>query len=185
MDGREILDKANIAQLARATNRVGVTGRQVLEHCARTAVAAVASFAAARLFRLPQAYWAPITTIVITQSGLGAALAVSWQRFTGTALGAAVGALLASYFGRNMLVFGASVFLLGLFCAVAHADRSAYRFGGVTLAIVLLAPRTEPGWRIAFHRFAEVSVGIAVALVMTVVWPENEATTKKERTQRP
>ena len=38
-----------------------------------------------------------------------------------------------------------------------------------TLAIVLLVRRVEPGWQVAFHLFAEVSTGIAVALVMTVV----------------
>jgi uncharacterized membrane protein YccC len=59
---------------------------------------------------------------------------------------------------------------------LVRSDHSAYRFGGVALAIVLLIPRTGPPWRIAFHRFAEVSIGIAVALVMTVVWPEREVT---------
>jgi len=44
-----------------------------------------------------------------------------------------------------------------------------------TLAIVLLLPRSEPAWRVAFHRFAEVSIGIAGALIMTVVWPERSA----------
>jgi hypothetical protein len=73
--------------------------------------------------------------------------------------------------------------LLGLFCARVQADRSAYRFGGVTLAIVLLVPRTEPAWRIAFHRFAEVSVGIAVALVMTLVWPERNAAPKQQQSK--
>jgi len=145
-------------------------------HSARTAVAAVASVLVARLFRLPEAYWAPISTLVITQSSLGAALAVSRQRFVGTVLGAVVGAIVASYFGPNVLVFGAGVFVLGLLCAVAHADRSAYRFGGVTLAIVLLVPRTGPAWRIAFHRFAEVSIGIGVALMFALVWPEKEST---------
>jgi uncharacterized membrane protein YccC len=71
---------------------------------------------------------------------------------------------------------------LGLLCAAVQADRSAYRFGGVALAIVLLVPRTEPAWQIAFHRFAEVSIGIAVALVMTVVWPERGATTARQPT---
>ena len=46
----------------------------VLAHCARTAVAAAASLLAARSFRLPEAYWAPITTLVITQSSLSAGL---------------------------------------------------------------------------------------------------------------
>jgi uncharacterized membrane protein YccC len=154
----------------------GVQWRAVVVHSARTAVGAVASVLVALLFRLPEAYWAPITTLVITQSSLGAALTVSRQRFIGTALGAAVGAIVANYFGPHVLVFGACVFILGLLCVVVHSDRSAYRFGGVTLAIVLLVPRAEPAWRIAFHRFAEVSIGIAMALLLAWVWPEREAT---------
>jgi uncharacterized membrane protein YccC len=63
-------------------------------------------------------------------------------------------------------------------------DRSAYRFGGITLAIVLLVRRVEPAWQVAFHRFAEVSTGIAVALVMTVVWPEEGRHNKQATGQR-
>lgn len=150
-------------------------GSAVLIHSTRTALAALASVLTARLFRLPEAYWAPITTIVVTQSSLGAALAVSWQRFFGTALGALVGAMIASHFGPNMLVFGISVLLLGLLCAWVRADWSAYRFAGITLAIVELIPRADPAWKTAFHRFAEVSIGIAVALMFAAVWPEGEA----------
>lgn len=153
---------------------VGWTRWPVLVHSARTAVAAVGSVLAARLFRLPETYWAPITTLVITQSSLGAALTVSWQRLVGTVFGALVGAIVASHFGPRMLVFGTSVFILGLICALAGSDRSAYRFGGVTLAIVLLVPRMGPAWQVAFHRFAEVSIGIGVALILTVAWPERE-----------
>lgn len=50
-----------------------------------------------------------------------------------------------------MLIFGASVFLLGLFCAAVKAGRGAYRFGGITLAIVLLVPRIEPARQLALH----------------------------------
>jgi len=158
-----------------ASEKVAWAGWPGVVHSVRTAVAAVLSVLAARLFRLPEAYWAAITTLVVTQSSLGAALTVSWQRFVGTALGAVVGAIVASRFGSDLLVFGTCVFLLGLLCAVVHSDRSAYRFGGVTLAIVLLVPRAAPAWRIAFHRFAEVSIGIAVALLLAWVWPEREA----------
>ena len=58
---------------------------------ARTAVAAVVSYLIARLFRLPEAYWAPISTVIGMGSTLGAALPVSAQHFAGTAIGAAVG----------------------------------------------------------------------------------------------
>ena len=156
-------------------DRVKWAGWPIMVHSARTAVVAVASLVVARLFRLPETYWAPITTLVITQSSLGAALTVSWQRFVGTVLGAIVGAILAAYFGPNLLVFGTGVFILGLLSALAHRDRSAYRFAGVTLAVVLLVPRTGPASQIAFHRFAEVSIGIGVALIFAIVWPEREA----------
>jgi uncharacterized membrane protein YccC len=105
-----------------------------------------------------------------------AAAASVLAAFVGTVLGAVVGVIVATYFGPQAPVFGISVFTLGLICAAAHSDRSAYRFAGVTLAIVLLVPRTGPAWQIAFHRFAEVCIGIAVALILAVVWPERDAT---------
>jgi uncharacterized membrane protein YccC len=157
-----------------AGKKVQWTWWLVLTHSVRTAVAAVASVLAARLFRLPEEYWAAITTLVIAQSSLGAALKVSGQRFVGTALGAIVGAIVATQFGPHVLVFGACVLILGLLSAVVQSDRSAYRFGGVTLAIVLLVPRAGPAWRVAFHRFAEVTIGIVVALILAWVWPERE-----------
>jgi uncharacterized membrane protein YgaE (UPF0421/DUF939 family) len=146
----------------------------VLVHSVRTGLAATVSVLAALALRLPESYWAAITTLVITQSSLGAALAVSWRRFAGTAIGAAVGAAVATYFGSSPLIFGLSIAVLGLLCEVARLDRSAYRFAGVALAIVLLVPRTIPAWKFAFNRFAEVSIGIGTALVFTLVWPEKE-----------
>ena len=94
--------------------------------------------------------------------------------FVGTALGAVVGAIAASYFEPHALEFACSVLLLGLICGLLRSDQASYRFGGITLAIVMLVPRAGPAWQIAFHRFAEVSIGIGVVLVLTVVWPERE-----------
>jgi uncharacterized membrane protein YccC len=150
------------------------TGWMILLHALRTAIAAVVSILVARLFRLPETYWAAISTLVITQSTLGAALQISWERFVGTALGALVAALVAGYFAPNLLVYGISIFALGTLCALVRSNRNAYRLGGVALTIVMLIPHTGPAWRVAFHRFAEVSIGIAVALLLTAVWPDSE-----------
>ncbi|MFY9689768.1 MAG: FUSC family protein [Candidatus Acidiferrales bacterium] len=145
-----------------------------LEHPARTAVAATVSLAVAGAFKLPEAYWAAVTTIVVMQSTLGAALKISGQRFAGTALGAAAGALIAMYFPPTAIVFGVGVFVMGLVCAVLNLDRAAYRFAGITLAIILLVGRDRSAWVSAIHRFIEVSIGIAVGLVITALWPERD-----------
>jgi len=156
---------------------VNVTRWPVARHAARTAVVAMTSLLVARFFKLPEAYWAPITTIVIEQSSLGAALGPSWHRFLGTMLGAALGAVAASQMSvPNVAAFGVSVFILGLLRVLPRIDLSGYRFGAVTLAIVLLVPRTGAASTIALHRFIEVSIGIAVALALSVVWPEEVPT---------
>ena len=148
--------------------------RHALVHSARTAIAAVISLLVARVLGLPEAYWATITTLIIMQSRLGAALAISEQRFAGTAVGALMGALLMTYFGSNTIAFGLGVFAIGLICAALRLGK-AYRMASVTLAIVMLVGRTKSGWIVASHRFVEVSVGIAVGLALTAVWPHDDA----------
>jgi uncharacterized membrane protein YccC len=147
--------------------------RQAFRHSLRTAAAGIASLLAARAFGLPETYWAAITTIVIMQSTLAATLTTSGERLAGSALGAAVGAVLATRFDSNVYVFGAGLFVTGIVCAIARIDRPACRFAGITLAIVLLIPRSRNPWVVAGHRFVEVAIGIAVGLVLTVLWPEN------------
>jgi uncharacterized membrane protein YccC len=149
---------------------------EALIHSSRTAVAAVVSWYVARLFKLPEEYWATISTMIVMQSELGAALIVSEQRFLGTAVGAAVGGLLGLRYQNNVPVFGAAVFAMGLFCALFRLHRSAYRFAAITLAIILLVSNDRPAWMVASHRFFEVSVGIVVGLALTAIWPEKPAT---------
>jgi len=143
-------------------------------HALRTAVAGVVSLLIARLLRLPEAYWAPISTLVIMQSTLGASLPISAQRFAGTALGAVVGGLMGSYFPGNALAFGMCLFLIGLVCAAFSVHRTLYRYASITRAIVALVTRADNPWIVAMHRFAEVSIGIAVGLAVTALWPESE-----------
>ena len=96
-----------------------------LMHSVRTAVAAMASLLVARLLLLPEAYWAAITTLIVMQSSLGAALPISAQRFVGSILGAAVGALVGTYFNGNVLVFGIAVFLIGILCIMSLLQKGS------------------------------------------------------------
>jgi uncharacterized membrane protein YgaE (UPF0421/DUF939 family) len=142
---------------------------------ARTTVAAVVSLLLARTLKLPESYWAPISAIVIIQSTLNPR-AVAWQRFAGTALGAALGALIATFFPSNTLVYGVAIFFCGALCGLLRM-RTAYRFAAITLSIILLIAHTRPAWIVAAHRFVEVSVGIAVALAVAYLWPSRESGT--------
>ena len=108
------------------------------------------------------------------QSTLQATLLISLERIGATALGALAGAVMANYFAGNLLIFAAAVFVLGLLCAAFRLGKSAYRYAGITFAIIVLIPRANPAWIIALHRFFEVSVGIVVALAFAALWPEHQ-----------
>ena len=146
-----------------------------IRHSIRTALAATASVIVARLVQMPEAYWAAIATLVVMQSSLGATLTLSIERIVATALGASVGALEAHYFGANLIAFLVAIVLIGLLSYGFRLEKTAYRYASVTLAIIVLIPRSNPAWIIALHRFIEVSVGIIVALIVVGLWPERSA----------
>jgi uncharacterized membrane protein YgaE (UPF0421/DUF939 family) len=154
--------------MPRFLSRLGIN-RAVLINSARTTVAAVASMLLAQFLKLPEFYWAPISTLVILLSPTDPML-LAWQRFAGTALGAFVAALIATYFHPTWIVYGVGIFFCGILSALLRIG-SAYRFAGITLSIILLIQHLRPPWIVSLHRFVEVSLGIAVALVVAVLWP--------------
>ncbi len=145
----------------------GINREAVLDSV-RTTLAAVIAMLLSRLLNMPEYYWAPISTIVIIQSTIPPHT-LGWQRFVGTALGAVVAAVLATYFHPTVVIYGLGIFLCGLLAWWLRVG-GAYRFAAIALSIILLIPRGRP-WVAAWHRFLEVSLGIAVALVVIVVWP--------------
>jgi uncharacterized membrane protein YgaE (UPF0421/DUF939 family) len=144
---------------------LGIDNNAVRES-ARTAVATVISLLLARALKFPEYYWAPISTVVILQSTIHP-LQGAWQRFVGTALGATLGAVVATFIGHNAIIYAIGIFVCGILAAVFRAW-SAYRVAAITFSIVVLISR-GPAWVFAWHRFLEVSLGIAVALVATLV----------------
>jgi uncharacterized membrane protein YgaE (UPF0421/DUF939 family) len=135
----------------------------------RTTFAAMAAMFLARMLKLPEFYWAPISAIVIVQSTIPP-MTLGWQRFVGTALGAVVGIVLATFLHSNTWVYGFGILACGMLARALRLG-GAYRFGAITLSIILLVPRAQAPWITGWHRFLEVSLGIFVALVVTTVWP--------------
>jgi uncharacterized membrane protein YgaE (UPF0421/DUF939 family) len=97
-----------------------------IAHACLSAVAAVTSYLIARLFGLPEAYWAPIASLMTVQLTLSAALPVAVQYIAGTASGAVVGAVTDTYFHGGIWVFAATIVLVGLLCVVVRVERSAF-----------------------------------------------------------
>lgn len=170
------------AKMLKLINRfLSAWKRGGIEHSARTGIGAVASLVVAHFLGMPDAYWAPITTLVVMQSTLGTSWDVSKPRFIGNVLGAAMGGLLATYSEPGVAVFGVVIFALGLICVVLRLDNTAYPFASVTFAMVFLVARANAPWLIAVQRFVEVSIGITVALALTAIWPEHESTSGDAR----
>jgi uncharacterized membrane protein YgaE (UPF0421/DUF939 family) len=150
--------------------------RGILYDSARTAVATLVSLLLARALKLPEYYWAPISTVVIMQSTIHP-LQGAWQRFVGTALGAALGAVIATFVGHSTIIYAIGIFACGIFAALFRAW-SAYRVAAITFSIVVLISR-GPAWVFAWHRFLEVSLGIAVALVALQVSQRRQQTVRQ------
>ncbi len=131
----------------------------------------MASIALADFFRLPEGYWAAISAVIVMQSNIGAAIGAAWSRLAGTAIGAFAGALFVVAWGNNAPSFGIAVTLAVLACAFLGLLDS-YRLAGATVAIVMLSGSHDIPWLVAINRFFEVSLGVIIALLVTVfIWP--------------
>ena len=133
-------------------------------------VAATISILLGRLVGLPEAYWAAIATVVVMQSPLGDTVRLAIERIVASALGASIGAIESTYFGANLLVFALAMLLLGLISFALRLEKVGYSYACITLVIIVLIPRAEAPWIAAAHRFAEVSLGILVALGVVAIW---------------
>ena len=149
--------------------KIGKLTSATILHGVRTTFAAVFSMFLARWLGLPEYYWAPISAIVIIESTINPRT-VAWQRFVGTALGATLGGLIATFFSASALVYAVAIFASGVLCAVLRL-RGAHRFAAIAVSIILLVPHQHRAWSVAAHRFVEVSLGIAVALALALLWP--------------
>jgi len=77
------------------------------------------------------------------------------------------------------LPFALAIILIGLLSIAFRLEKTAYRWASITLAIIILIPRSARAQTIALRRFVEVSVGIIVALVAVALWPEHQPSAVK------
>ena len=134
----------------------------------KTALAAVLCLWLGRLFGLSHSYWAAISAIVVMGSDSAVTLASSRDRLIGTAIGALLGwGTFYAWHGHSM-IYGVAVLVCLLACSLLEFDKAG-RLAAVAVTIVVLIHYEGGPGHTAISRFLEVSLGIVVALAVTVL----------------
>lgn len=149
----------------------------MLRHALRTAIAAAVTAALTQVLDLEQGYWAVFSSILVMQAHIGGSIAAGWARLLGTASGALLGALAATaadaLLGPGTGPFTAAMFVTVFLCALLAAKNENLRLAGLTAAVVIClhASMGSSAFSIGLNRFLEVSLGILVALAVSLAWP--------------
>jgi uncharacterized membrane protein YgaE (UPF0421/DUF939 family) len=117
---------------------------------------------------LSEAYWAPIAAVVVLYPETSATRKASGDRFLGTIFGSLIGWASAVLWHQNVLLYGISIFLAVGVCYLLRRE-NASRLCAVAVTVITLIPRSEPAHVVAFHRFIEVTYGVACAVLYTSV----------------
>jgi uncharacterized membrane protein YgaE (UPF0421/DUF939 family) len=132
------------------------------------AFVAVFAYLTASQFRfLHEAFWAAIAAVVSLFPQRQATVRAGAQQFAGAAIGGVIGWATAAAWHHHLAIYGAAVFLAVVLCYVVRLPDAA-RLSAVAVTIILLIPMPGSPATVAFHRFFEVSYGVACAIVYTV-----------------
>jgi uncharacterized membrane protein YgaE (UPF0421/DUF939 family) len=140
----------------------------LLQGASAAFVAVFCYFTAGFLPSLHEAYWAPIAAVVVLYPETGATRKASTERFLGTAIGSIIGWGSATYWHECVFLYGAAVLVAVGLCHLLRLE-NASRLCAVAVSVITLIPRSEPAYLVAFHRFLEVSYGVACAVAYTMV----------------
>lgn len=139
----------------------------------KATIAACLSYVIADFLALPQAFWAAVVAIVVTQASIGASLGHALDWFMGSVIGAVVGGAVAVLVGPGfelrLASLAATVMVMGYFAA----SRPQMRIACVTATIIILGtPVLGTPLASASIRIIEVIIGTTVAtLTMLLVFP--------------
>jgi len=150
----------------------GITPEHV-RHGIKVGLASVMAYYISSLSALPYPFWAVITTVIVMQMHVADSIRMSLYRFTGTAIGAAIGIAMILVFPPTPMFTLLGIFVGTALCAYLTRYNERFRMAAITVSIVYLTSLTEDHRVIvALSRVAEIGVGVLCAfLVSILVWP--------------
>jgi uncharacterized membrane protein YgaE (UPF0421/DUF939 family) len=117
---------------------------------------------------LIHSYWAAVSAIVVMGFDNTLTFASCRDRVLGTAIGAFLGWCTCYIWHGHYLVYGLAVALCIFVCSAFAFDKAG-RLAAVTLSIIVLIKIDGGPAQAAVARFLEVTFGIVVALIVTLL----------------
>jgi uncharacterized membrane protein YgaE (UPF0421/DUF939 family) len=133
----------------------------------RSAVAAGAAIAIARLFNLEYPIYAFLAALVVTDLSPSYSRQHGVRRLIATCVGAVCGAALSQVLMPTAWGIGLSILVAMLACQLLQMPDGA-KVAGFICGIIVLEHSAET-WLNAFHRLIETGLGIVVALLVSYV----------------
>ncbi len=133
----------------------------------RAALAAAFSIALANVMGLPYPLYAMIAAVIVTDLSPAKTRSLALPRLAGTVVGASLGALLSPWLPAGAWAIASGIFAAMLCCHLLGMKDSA-KLAGYVAALVLLEHASEP-WAYAVYRFVETVIGIAMAVLVSLV----------------
>jgi len=133
----------------------------------RAAVAAAFSVAIDQWWQLQFPIYAMISAVVVTDLKASDTWKLGGPRLVGSVVGAVLGALTCAFLRPNAWEAGVAIFA-AMFLSHLLRLRNSAKVTGYTCGIVLLAFGDHP-WEYALHRTIETALGIALAMVVSLV----------------
>jgi len=138
-----------------------------LQLAVRAATAAGLSVGIAQWLDLPFPVYALIASVIVMDLSPSTTLRLAQQRMAGTLIGAVVGAVLSSWLPAGPVAIGISVMAAMLLSYAAHVQ-GGVKLTGYVAGIAVMSHGASP-WTYAIYRAIETFLGIAMAVLVSIV----------------
>ena len=142
----------------------------VLQHVVGAAAAVMFAALAARMLNLTNAYWAPMTALLVLKPGLRETGTRGLYRLAGTIAGCLVAGLVALLLPPGSLALAAPLAIgVGLSFALQKANYALFTSAVTASVVFLLALGHEPELETSEHRVIATLLGGGIALVVAIL----------------